>query len=61
MALAPEAKPIKEFESLIKETGLSFTNNIIRIGWGDPIPYDLMKTLINYNLEDKAGYTKFWR
>lgn len=61
IAMSPEVKPIKKFKDLIEETGLSHTENIIRIQWKEPIPYDLMKTLIEYNIEDKADHEKFWR
>lgn len=61
ISMSPEAKPIQEFETLIEEAGLSHTDNIIRIRFEDPIPYELIKTLIEYNIKDKAGYTKFWR
>lgn len=61
ISMAPEVKPIKEFKDQIEASGLSHTDNIIRITWKDPIPYELMETLIDYNIEDKAGYTKFWR
>ena len=61
ISLAPEVKPIKEFKEEIEALGLSHTNNIIRIKWTDPTPFSLIDTLIKYNLEDKAGYTKFWR
>lgn len=61
IAMAPEVKPIQVFKDMIEETNLSYTNNIIRIRWEDPIPYELMKTLIEYNIEDKTGYDKFWR
>jgi hypothetical protein len=61
ISMSPEVKPIKKFRALIEETGLSHTDNIIRIKWEDPIPYDLMETLIDYNIEDKADHSKFWR
>jgi len=61
IAMSPEVKPIKEFQSLIEETTSSHTDNIIRITWEDPIPYELIKTLIDYNIEDKAEHTNFWR
>lgn len=61
IALSPEVKLIKKFRGLIEETGLSHTNNIIRIQWEDPVPYSLLETLIDYNIEDKADYNKFWR
>ena len=59
--MSPEVKPIQKFKSLIAEANLSHTDNIIRIKWEDPIPYELMRTLIDYNMEDKKDYTKFWR
>lgn len=61
IAMSPEVKPIKKFNAQIKKTDLSHTDNIIRIKWEDPIPYELMRTLIDYNIEDKKGHTKFWR
>ena len=61
IAMSPEVKPIKVFEDEIEATGLSHTQNIIRIKWADEIPYQLMKTLIDYNIEDKADYDAFWR
>lgn len=61
IAMSPEVKPIKKFKASIEETGLSYTDNIIRVKWEDPIPYELIQTLIDYNIEDKIDHTKFWR
>lgn len=61
IAVAPETKAIKKFKDYIEETGFSYTDNIIKIRWEDSIPYNLIKELIEYNIEDKKGYEKFWR
>lgn len=61
IALSPEVKPIQKFKEMIEKSGLSHTDNIIRIRWEDPIPFPLIGTLIDYNIEDKDGYSKFWR
>ena len=61
VAMSPEVKPIQKFKTLIEDAHLSHTDNIIRIKWEDPIPHELIQTLIDYNMEDKEGYTKFWR
>lgn len=61
IAVSPEVKPIKKFKHLIEETGLSHTDNIIRVKWEEPIPYDLLETFIDYNIEDKIDHTNFWR
>lgn len=61
IAVAPETKAIKKFKDCIEETGFSYTDNIIKIRWEDSIPYNLIEELIEYNIEDKKGYEKFWR
>lgn len=61
IAVAPETKAIKKFKDYIEETGFSYTDNIIKIRWEDSIPYNLIEELIEYNIEDKKGYEKFWR
>lgn len=61
IALSPEVKSIIKFKEKIEKLNLSYTDNIIRIKWEDKIPYDLLEMLIEYNIEDKEGYTKFWR
>lgn len=61
IAVAPETKAIKKFKDYIEETGFSYTDNIIKICWEDSIPYNLIEELIEYNIEDKKGYEKFWR
>lgn len=61
IAMSPEGKAIKKYVTHIEKAGLSYTNNIIRLKWAEPIPYDLIKTLIDYNIEDKQNHTKFWR
>lgn len=61
IAMAPENEAIENFKHIIEETGLTYTKNIIRIRWEETIPYDLIKELIEYNIQDKKGYNKFWR
>lgn len=61
IAMSPEVKAIEIYKSLIERAQLSHTKNIIRIRWEEPIPYGLIRTLIEYNIEDKTGYHKFWR
>lgn len=61
IAVSPEVKTIKKFNKYIVETGLSHTDNIVRIKWEEPIPFELLKQFIEYNIKDKKDYTKFWR
>lgn len=61
MAVAPEKAAIDRFEEDIKAGGHSSTQHLIRMSWGRPVDYALLRKLIEFNIEDKADYEKFWR
>lgn len=61
VSVAPEAAAIKHFDPDIKEAGHSYTDNIIRIPWNEPMDYKLLEKLIDFNIEDKKDHDKFWR
>lgn len=61
IAVAPEGKAINYFQQEIKDAGYSMTGMLFRIKWMDPVNYDLLDKLIQYNIEDKKDMTKFWR
>ena len=60
-SIAPERKAIIEFSKAIQHAGYSYTKNLFRIGWGETINYPLLERIINFNIEDKASCTTFWR
>lgn len=60
-SVSPEVKTLKHFQEGIEQAGYDHTENIIRIKWGQNISYDLLKKMIDFNIEDKAEFTKFWR
>lgn len=61
MAVSPETVTIKHFADEIAKSGYDYTKMIIRIPWEKPIDYKLLKKMIEFNILDKADYTKFWR
>lgn len=61
MAVAPEPVAIDRFEADIKAGGHSTTKQLIRMNWDQPVDYALLKKLIAFNIEDKAGMERFWR
>lgn len=61
IAVAPEQACIKRFSDDIKELGYDHTQEIIRLPWDKEIDYNLLKNMIEFNIVDKQGYTKFWR
>ncbi|MGT2666260.1 iron chaperone [Streptococcus rifensis] len=61
ISVSPEVATIKQFKEDIEKSGYSYTDNIIRIKWKETIDYDLIRKLITFQMEEKAGFTKFWR
>ncbi|AKG74510.1 iron chaperone [Salinicoccus halodurans] len=61
VSVAPETAAIKHCQQEIKEAGHSYTDNVIRITWNEPMDYELLEKLIDFNIEDKKDHDKFWR
>lgn len=61
LAVAPERAGLRQFEKEIEEAQYTTTKEIFRIKWTQPVDYDLLKSMIQFNIEDKADYTTFWR
>lgn len=61
-SISPEEKGVKKFTDYMDEHSISYSKMLFRMPW-DPeeIDYDLIKLMIDYNMEDKKGYNKFWR
>ncbi|WP_214760331.1 DUF1801 domain-containing protein [Exiguobacterium sp. s146] len=60
-AVAPEAVPLEVFQERIQESGYTQTKQLFRIKWSQDVDYDLLRDIIAFNIEDKAGHTSFWR
>lgn len=60
-AVAPEQATMLRFKDEIEEAGYDHTERIIRIKWDQPVNYDLLSRLIEFNIADKAETTTFWR
>ncbi len=61
IAVAPESKTIAMFSQEILNSGYTHTKEIFRIKWSDDVNYNLLKVIIEYNIEDKKDYDAFWR
>ncbi|WP_225723605.1 MULTISPECIES: iron chaperone [Corynebacterium] len=61
LSVAPEQVGIAKFEEALKELGVSYTANLFRVPWGAEPPYDLLRRMIEFNIEDKKSATGFWR
>ncbi|MCG7337982.1 DUF1801 domain-containing protein [Staphylococcus sp. ACRSN] len=60
-SIAPETKAMDAFSDRIDKSGYAQTNNLFKIKWTQDIDYDLLKTIIQYNIDDKQECTSFWR
>lgn len=61
MAVAPELAAMIHFAEMIKHSGYSTTQQLIRIPWNQPVDYQLLAHLIEFNMMDKADCQTFWR
>ncbi len=59
--VGPEVVALNRFEDRILKCGYKRTKMLFQIKEKDPIDYDLLKDIIDFNIEDKRGMTSFWR
>lgn len=58
--VAPEMRTFEHFLPQIKDLKLKHGKKTFRLQFGQDIPYDLLRALINYTLADKQNVTSFW-
>ena len=61
ISISPEPEGITHFADDIAQAGYSSTNGLFKIKWNETINYKLIEKIIAFNIQDKAGYTNFWR
>lgn len=61
MAISPEYVSLRKFEPELTAAGYSFSTMLFRIPWEAAVDYALLRRIIEFNIEDKAGMTTFWR
>lgn len=61
LAVAPESQTIEQFQSCFDRAGYTYGKNLLQIKWHQHIDYELLATIIQTNMREKHGHTKFWR
>lgn len=61
IAIAPEKKTVDLFSEEIKSRGYEYSTMLIKFPWNKDFDYDLLKKIIDFNIEDKANTMSFWR
>ncbi|KIL46424.1 iron chaperone [Jeotgalibacillus campisalis] len=61
LSFAPEEAAMKHFAEAIEEADYSATKGLFRIKWNQPVDYDLLEKIIQFNIQEKSDCTTFWR
>ncbi len=61
ISIAPEHKGIAQFEEAIQQAGYSRTKGLFRIKFSQSVDNELLKKIIDFNIEDKKDCDTFWR
>lgn len=60
-AMSVEKHTLDIYRNKIEELGYETTQQLIKIKWNQEIKYDLLKELIQFNIDDKQECTTFFR
>lgn len=61
ISVAPEGKSMDLFVTKIEKAGYTHGAKMFRIKFDQDINYDLLKEIIEFNIEDKKDCETFWR
>ncbi|MEH7462342.1 iron chaperone [Bacillus thuringiensis] len=61
LSVSPEEVGIAHFADDIAQAGYSATKGLFRIPWNEPVNYELLEKMIEFNILDKADCATFWR
>ncbi|MFB9279050.1 iron chaperone [Cohnella cellulosilytica] len=60
-AAAPERAGMIHFADEIAQAGHDHTKELVRFKWDRPVDFSLLEKMIEFNIEDKADCSTFWR
>ena len=60
ISIAPEVKAIEAFNEKAKDQGYQTTQQLIKIKWKQPINFQLLKEIIDFNIDLKKDIHTFW-
>ncbi|MGV9181853.1 iron chaperone [Arcanobacterium canis] len=61
LAFAPEGEGVEHFAEEFEAAGLSHGTRLVRLRWDEPVPWDLLRRVIEFQIVQKADTTSFWR
>ena len=60
-SVSPELAGMIRLADDIAKSGYEYTKQLVRIPWKGSVDYSLLEKMIEFNIEDKADHTNFWR
>ena len=61
LLVAPDGDLIQRFSEQILAAGYTHGKKMFRIPFAGDVNYELLQAMIETNLKEKEGYTRFWR
>lgn len=61
IAVGPEVELMDRMRAEAESAGYTTTQQLIRIGWNDPVDRGLIERIIETQIAEKADITSFWR
>ena len=61
LSILPEKETMAHFADEITKAGYSASSHLFRIPWTEPVNYELLEKIIEFNIKDKAEHSNFWR
>lgn len=59
--VSPEKAGMDKYRDQIDQVGYGQSKMLFRIKWDQDIDFKLLSEIIDFQIEEKADYTKFWR
>jgi uncharacterized protein YdhG (YjbR/CyaY superfamily) len=61
LSILPEEETMVHFADEIAQAGYSASSRLFRIQWTEPVNYELLEKIIEFNIKDKVENSNFWR
>ncbi len=61
LSIAPEWDAMQHFYEELIKADYNPTHMLFRIKWNQPVDYQLLSKIIDYNIAEKANCQTFWR
>ena len=61
LSISPDKYTLDLFKDLLEDRGYQVKKMLFSIKWNQDVDMDLLKEIVAFNIEDRAGSKTFWR